>query len=75
MLVFVVSFTYSVLLCIVPASRVSWFQISYMDNGLVNLYVLLVALLFGMLMYVNQKCVMEPASAWLKKRHPNKGWI
>ncbi len=42
---------------------------------MVNLYVLLVALIIGMFMYINQKCILEPIAAKLKKKFPNQLWI
>lgn len=46
-----------------------------MTNNLINLYVLLAALVFSMIMYVNQKCILEPISARLRKSFPDKLWI
>ena len=75
MVVFVVSFSYSVLLALVPGSRLPGFELSYMSSSLVNLYVLLMALIFGILLYVNQKYVLEVVSARLRKKYPHLMWI
>jgi hypothetical protein len=74
MVVFILVFIYSSLLVVVPASRISIMHIQG-TNKMVNMFTLLAALAFGMLMYVNQKCILEPISAKLRKRYPNKVWI
>lgn len=58
MIVFIFTFTYSVLMVVVPAVRLPVFKINFMNNALVNMYVLLVSLIFGMVMYINQKCIL-----------------
>lgn len=58
MIALICVFTYSSLIVVVPAARFSLLQIFGMTNKVVTLYVLLVAIMFGMVMYINQKFVL-----------------
>lgn len=75
MIIFAFAFSYSILIVIVPAARLNLLMITNMDHKMVNLYVLLVALTFGMVMYINQKYILEPIAAKLKKKYPNVSWL
>ena len=75
MVVLVIVFTYSVLLTIVPDARISIFNLSWMYAERLNVFVLGMALLFGIFMYSAQKFVLEPISTWLKDRNPDKKWL
>lgn len=58
MIALICVFTYSSLIVVVPAARFSLLQIFGMTNKVVTLYVLLVAIMFGMVLYINQKYVL-----------------
>jgi magnesium-transporting ATPase (P-type) len=60
---FVVTFlivtAYSVFIVVLPPVRVTFFEISYMDDTNVNLFVLVVGLLFAMLCFLNKKILID----------------
>ena len=72
MIIFILVLAYSILLVLVPGSRLSLLKINGMNHPMVNLYVLLVALIFGMIIYFNQKFVLEKISAKIRKAYPDK---
>lgn len=75
MIIFVIVLTYDILLVVVPSSRLSLFLIKGLTHNMVTLYILLVALIFGIVMYVNQKFVMEKIMNAIRSKYPNKTWI
>jgi len=75
MVVLVIVFTYSVLLTIVPDARLNIFNISWLTDERLNIFVLGMSLLFGFFIYSAQKFVLEPISTWLKDKHPDKKWL
>lgn len=75
MIVLVLVFAYSVLLAIVPDARLSLFNLSWMTAERLNIFVLGMALLFGIFMYLAQKFMLEPLSTWLKDKNPDKKWL
>jgi len=58
MIVLVIVFVYSVLICVVPDARLGIFELSYMNVSRVNGFVLGIALLFGFFMYGSQKFIL-----------------
>jgi hypothetical protein len=70
MIVLFISLAYSILIAIVPDSRLAVFSVQYlMDEGL-NGFVLGVALAFGIFIFILQKAVLEPVSLWIRKKNP-----
>jgi len=68
--VFIFVFTYSVLICIVPAARLADFGLDFMVYNDINGFVLGISLAFGLTIYGLQKLVWEPLSIWLKEKYP-----
>lgn len=75
MVVLVIVFAYSVLLAIVPDARISIFRLSWMTSERLNVFLLGIALAFGIFIYCAQKFVLEPISSWLKENNRDKKWI
>lgn len=57
MVVLFISLAYSILIVIVPNSRLELFKVQYLDNEKVNGFVLGIALAFGISIFVLQKAV------------------
>lgn len=66
MIVFIIVFIYSILITVVPATRISDFYLSWMYHTNVNFFVLGMSFAFGIFMYVMQKFVWEPLSEKLR---------
>lgn len=75
MVIFVLVLTYDILLVIVPSARLKMFLITGLTHNMVTLYILLVSLIFGVVMYVNQKFCMEKIMKTIRRKYPNKTWI
>lgn len=70
MIVLVLVFVYSVLITVVPETRLVIFEISWMNSEKLNLYILGNGLLFSFFICVAQKSILEPGSVWLKRKYP-----
>jgi hypothetical protein len=57
MVVLFISLAYSILIVIVPSSRLELFKVQYLDNETVNGFVVGIALAFGISIFVLQKAV------------------
>jgi len=62
MIVLVIILVYSILITVVPATRIPNFYVSFMDHTNINFFVLGISLAFGIFMYLMQKYVWEPLS-------------
>ena len=51
---------YTVLMVVVPGARLSIFYISYMTSTSLNFFILGMAFIIGLLMYLVQRCIIEP---------------
>jgi hypothetical protein len=58
---------------------VDWdaFKLVHIQNAVPELrwYIFYASAGFSILIYVNQKLIMEPFSSWLVKRYPKKKWL
>lgn len=75
MVVLLVVLTYSIIIIVVPKSRLSLFKIIHMDYQPMNYFVLGLSLGFGFFIYLNQKFIMEPLFRFLREKYPSKTWI
>lgn len=66
---------YSILLVIVPESRLSIFEVSYMLSSKLNGFVLGLSFAFGIFMYCCQKFIFEPISYKLKQKYPEMTYL
>ena len=66
---------YSILITVVPASRLEAFELTYMESAWLNGYVLGMGILFSGALYMTQKCLLEPLSVRLRRRYPHREWI
>lgn len=67
--------TYSLVMIVVPGSRLALFEIQYMDYARYNWYNFGLALGLGVFIYIEQKFIVEPIFYWLKNKYPKKEWI
>lgn len=74
-IVLVLVLVYSLVIIVVPASRLNLFEVVFMNYQPFNWYIFGLALGIGIVIYVNQKFIMEPFFAWLKMKYVDKQWI
>lgn len=72
---FVLILAYSIIITVVPQARLSIFDVSFMNYMPMNVFVLFVGLIISGLILFNQKCLLEPFSAYLRGRYSHKKWI
>ncbi len=75
MIVLVLSLAYSIIIVVVPDSRLALFKVVYMNDSSLNGFVLGTALGFGIFIFILQKAVLEPGSLWLRKKYPENKWL
>lgn len=75
MIVLVIITTYTVLIVVVPASRLEGFNIAYIDDGQLRGFILGIAILFGVSVFTIQKFIWEPLAIWLRENYPDKKWL
>ena len=65
-----IALCYSLVIIVVPGSRWSEFQVAYIDQSPLTVFVLGMSLGFGIVILVLQKFVWEPFFIWLKTKYP-----
>ena len=75
MIVLLFIMTYSIVIIVVPKSRLKIFEVTYMDYQPLNLYILGLALGISFVIYVVQKLLLENFFNWLKNRFPENKWL
>jgi hypothetical protein len=70
MVVLVVVLIYSILITVVPATRIPDFMLSWMNNTNINFFVLGMSFGFGIFIYLMQKYVWEPIAEKLREGYP-----
>ena len=75
MIVFIVVMIYTILIVMVPATRIGNFFIIHIHDANLEAFILGMGLLFGLAIYFLQKCLWEPVSIYLRKKYPEKTWL
>jgi hypothetical protein len=70
MIVLVVVLIYSILITVLPATRIPDFFLSWMTHTNINFFVLGMSFAFGIFIYVMQKFVWEPVAQKLREAYP-----
>lgn len=74
MIVLILVFTYDILICMVPESRIPDFMIGEFDITYRGT-ICGMAIAFGLFMYVLQKFVLEGLFNHLREKYPEKHWL
>lgn len=75
MVIFVIVFVYTCLIVVVTSTRLPEFMVLYINDEQTCGFILGIAVMFGVVIYLLQKLVWEPLAIWLRKSYPEKTWL
>lgn len=75
MVVILLTFAYNAVIALVPMLRVPDFELEYLPSFRLELWLYGSSLVVGLLLYLNQKFILEPICARLIRRYPHSKWL